>query len=116
MRNFVYIILLLALLTGCEKSVTYLEDSGGVKYEKNTEEPFTGKYVKFYQDGQKKLEEHYNNGKKEGLWTSWKTDGTKEFQLHFKDGKKDGLWTQWDEDGNISETRTYKNGELVVTE
>ena len=113
MRNFGYIILLLILLTGCEKDVTYLQDRGGVKYEKNTEEPFTGKYVKYYQDGKKKLEEHYKDGKKDGLWTSWKTDGAKDFQLHFKDGKKDGLWTRWDKDEKISETRTYNNGALV---
>ena len=91
MKNVVYIVLSLVLLTGFsgEKVVTYLQDRGGVMYEPNTEVPFTGVLVKKYDNGQKKKEEHY------------------------KDGKEDGLLTWWNWNGNITRNRTYKDGVLV---
>jgi antitoxin component YwqK of YwqJK toxin-antitoxin module len=58
-------------------------------YEPNTEVPFTGVLVKKYDNGQKKKEEHY------------------------KDGKEDGLLTWWNWNGNITRNRTYKDGVLV---
>ena len=27
--------------------------------------------------------------------------------------KQEGVWTYWDDKGNVTETETYKNGELV---
>jgi len=94
MKNVIYFTLSLALLTGFigEKIVTELQDRGGTKYEKNTEEPFTGKYVKYYEDGQKKLEEHYKNGKLEGISTGWFDNGQKHWEGSYKGGKKDGHW------------------------
>jgi hypothetical protein len=133
MKNVLYIVLSLVLLTGFSggKVVTYLQDRGGVKYEVNTEVPFTGVYVEKWDNGQKKKEEHYRDGKLDGLWTIWYENGQKdeegnyknrrkdgrwtewwedgqEFrELNYKDGKADGLWTFWDEEGNITKTKTY---------
>ena len=94
MKNVIYFTLSLVFLTGFtgEKVVTDLQDRGGVKYEKNTEEPFTGKYMKYYGDGQKKLEENYKGGKLEGFSTGWFENGQKHWEGNYKDGKKDGHW------------------------
>ena len=139
MKNTILILISLLFLTGCmeEKEVTSLQDRGGIKYEINQEEPFTGKYVKYYDNGQKEFEEHYKDGKKDGLdtlwyengqkggeehykkgkregsWTVWDKNGQKRLEWNFKDGKKDGLLTLWDKEGTVIRTETYKNGERV---
>ena len=115
MKNVVYIILSFLLLTGFsgEKVVSSLQDRGGVKYEKNSEVPFTGVLVEKYENGQKKLEEHYKDGKLEGLWTWWSKNGQKVREGNTKDGELDGLWTTWGKDGNIIGTGMYKDGKLV---
>jgi antitoxin component YwqK of YwqJK toxin-antitoxin module len=66
MKNVIYFTLSLVFLTGFtgEKVVTDLQGRGGMKYEKNTEEPFKGKYMKYYGDGQKDWEGNYKDGKK----------------------------------------------------
>ena len=65
MKNVVYIVLSLVLLTGFsgKKVVTYLQDRDGVKYEKNHEVGFTGVYVEKYKNGQKEGEGNYKDGK-----------------------------------------------------
>jgi len=35
------------------------------------------------------------------------------YRRNYIDGKKDGLWEYFDEDGNLTETKEYKNGELI---
>ena len=46
----------------------------------------------------------------------WYENGQKKIEVNFKDGKADGLWTSWDDFGNkVSET-TYKNGVKVKVE
>ncbi len=47
-----------------EKEVSYLQDRNGIKYEVNTYVGFTGKYVEYDENGQKKFEEHLKLGEK----------------------------------------------------
>ncbi len=69
-----------------EKEVTSLQDRNGIKYEVNSVESFTGKYVKYYDNGQKKVEKHYKDGKLDGLWTHWYENGQKSYEENYKDG------------------------------
>ena len=41
-----------------------------------------------FEDGRKKIEKHYKDGKENGLWTEWSEDGKKTFQGTFKDGNE----------------------------
>jgi len=139
MKKFILILISLLFVTGCmeEKEVTSLQDRGGVKYEINSEVGFTGRLVKKYENGQKKEETNYKDGKKDGvftfwfengqkklegkfkngkdvgLWTGWHKNGQKGLEWNLKNGKEDGLLTIWDEEGNVTETKTSKDGELV---
>ena len=112
MRNTILILISLLFLTGCEKEVTSLQDRGGVKYEINSEEGFTGRLVKKYEDGQKKLEEHYKDGELDGLWTSWNENGQKIYEVNYKNERLEGLGIKWYENGQKEEERNYKNGKL----
>ena len=126
MKSTILILISLLFLTGCmeEKEVSSLQDRGGVKYEINSETPFTGKLVKKYEGGQKEFEWDYTNGELDGRLTYWdkegnvtKTeeykDGQKIYEGNFIDGKEEGLWTWWDEEGNVTETETFKDGGLI---
>ncbi len=91
MKNIIYIVCLVLFLVSSinAREGSQLEERDGLMYEPNKEEPFTGKYVTYYENGQKKSEGN------------------------FKEGKYDGLWTLWDENGNITKKETYSNGELI---
>ena len=88
MKNSILILLSLLFVTGCmeEKEISYLQDRNGIKYEINQEDPFSGKYVKKYENGQKKLEGNYKNGELEGLWTYWDKEGNISSREKYKDG------------------------------
>ena len=98
-----------------ERVVDYLQDRNGVRYEVNADKPFTGKYVTYYDDGQKKSEANYKDGKAYGLITTWHNNGQKdtELTLTFKDGKEHALVTAWRENGQKKLEIIFKNGEVV---
>ena len=103
----------------------------------NRKPPENGPYVEYYENGKKKSEGHFKDGKKDGLWTRWHKNGQKEYEehykngkqhgletywyqnsqklleVHWKDGEKDGLETWWDEDGRKIIEVQYKGGEEV---
>ena len=95
------------------------------------------KEIKFYSNGQKRVEIDYKDGKQNGLvtewfengqtsvegtfkdgeldgkWTAWYENGQKEYESTYKDGELDGVWTQWYENGQKEYERTYKDGEQI---
>ena len=60
---------------------------------------FTGLAVDKYENGQKKYEATYKDGKEDGLSTSWYENGQKSWEGTFKDGEEIST-KEWDEDGN----------------
>jgi len=48
--------------------------------------------------------------KKNGIHTEFYENGKKRSEGNFKDGKLDGLWTSWYENGQKRTENTYKNG------
>jgi hypothetical protein len=50
------------------------------------EPPENGKHVVYYDNGQKKYESHYKNGKLDGLRTQWDKNGKKVREIQYKDG------------------------------
>jgi antitoxin component YwqK of YwqJK toxin-antitoxin module len=139
MKNVLSILCLVLFVVSCseEREVDFLQNRGGLKYEINEEDGFTGKYVVYWSNGEKKREYHYEDGKRNGLFTEWRRNGQKEWEKNYKDGKEDGLdtswyengqkkkkwnykddksdglWTSWSKNGNVTKTVTYKNGVLV---
>ena len=110
-----FIILLLFFLDGCS---TPLDDEslinrGGVKYQQDSQKPYSGKVVGLYENGEKKLEGSYKDGKEDGLWTYWTENGQKRLEGTWKDGEYDGLHTVWYEDGQKKWELTYDNGKEV---
>ncbi len=95
------------------KEVSFLLDRNGLMYETNQEKPYTGKYVSNWRNGQKKVEDNYRDGKKNGLSSRWFRNGEKYSVVNYKDDKFDGSWIMWDKEGNVIKNKTYSNGVLV---
>jgi len=110
MKGTILILISLLFLTGCEKEVSSLQDRGGVKYEINSEVGFTGVYVEYYEDGQKKVEEHLKLGKRDGLLTRWYENGQRHYVFNVNNGLNDGLMTAWWRNGQKKEEVTWKGG------
>ena len=103
-------------MTVCLKK--FLEINGEeIYFLKNKKEPFTGKSVSVYINGQKKVETNYKDGKPNGLITYWYENGQKEREGMYRDGEQVGIWNRWHENGQKKgvqfkkrETRWLKNG------
>ena len=78
----------------------------------NETDPYTGKYLCKYNNGQKEKEGRYKDGKLDGKWNVWYENGQKWYEGNYKDGKKDGKWTWWNKNGQKVRQKNYKNGKL----
>jgi len=103
------LIFILVLIVGCSKDLDTLQDRGGLKYEINSSEPFSGSVYREYESGKKEIKGYFKNGKQDGLWSGWNEDGQKDFQGTYKDGELDGLWTDWYSNGQKKYQGTWKD-------
>ena len=93
-----------------------LQDRNGVWFLPNEVTPFTGLAQSFYENGQKKLEFNYKDGKKDGLQTKWWENGQKGSEENYKDGKLNGLEARWYDNGQKKLEANYKDGKLMSSE
>jgi len=61
MKNIIYIVCLVLFLVSSinAREVSQLEERDGLMYEPNKEEPYTGKLVTYYENGQMEQEGNY---------------------------------------------------------
>ena len=57
------------------------------------------KHITYHDNGAKREECYYLDGKREGESTSWYANGEKELIGYFKKGKPCNIWMNWDKDG-----------------
>ncbi len=140
------IILLLFVFADCrngleERQSLYengqLHEQWTVKLDKESNYIGHGEYVAWHENGQKKQEEYWKDGKLHGYFITWHESGMKKQEGNYVEGKLDclyrewdfdghkiiegkvvngkqeGKWTFWDEKGNIFKQEDYKNGELI---
>ena len=89
-----------------------LESREHIYYLKNSETPYTGKVFVLYDNGRKKSELNFKDGKPDGLDTMWYKNGQKMLEGYWKDGYKDGLWVEWNGKGQRSSEKNFKGGKL----
>ena len=117
---------------------TDAQDRNGIIFLPNQTEPFTGKNLCKYENGQVKskgeikdgfyLEETswYENGqmwsnsnykdfKLHGKLNSWFENGQMKFEIDFKNGLMDGNFIRWNIDGQKEFEGKFKDGERVET-
>ena len=64
----------------------------------------------WFENGQKRSEENYKNGKKHGKHIVWYENGQIKEEINFIDDITEGKWTTWYENGQMKEEKTYKDG------
>ena len=142
MKKILLIVLPLLLIVGCSKEPINYEETlnyrDGVYYTKDTNQPYSGPvfsldgngrnkresiledgkmitYIDFrwYENGQKKEETTYKDGKPDGLYTARWINGQKREEVTYKDGKEIGVYTVWYENGQKNSEYTYKDGKII---
>jgi hypothetical protein len=114
-------ILCLVLLVSCSPSpspspevpTNKLVERQGITYQVNSEIPFTGTLVEFYENGQHERKVDYKNGKPHGLSQSFYENGEIDERGHFKNGKKEGLYEDYHTNGQLSSTGNYIEDILI---
>ena len=78
------------------------------RYENGKRE---GTWTSYHFNGRKMEEGEYKSGKQEGLWTVWHFNGKKLAEGHYKNGKEEGFWTFWyDRTGTKKWEGNFENG------
>ena len=89
-------------------------DNGQKKIERHFKDgKQDGLETVWYENGQKQAEAHLKNGEYDGRGTYWYENGQKQAEVHYKDGKEDGLGTAWDENGKKAGEIQYKDGKEI---
>ena len=93
--------------------VTDAEEKGGIIYLPSKTKPFTGKNLCKYENGQKKSEGNFKDGKRDGVYNSWYKNGQIKSERIYKEDEEIGKWTYWHENGQKEHEVNYKDGKLV---
>jgi antitoxin component YwqK of YwqJK toxin-antitoxin module len=71
-------------------------------------------HIKYYPNGNVWVKGQKNSkGQHEGIWEGFYPNGNIQIRTPFKEGKVNGIQEWFDKQGNITETRLWKNGELI---
>ncbi len=74
-------------------------------------EKISGKYIGYYENGQKKCEYNYTDRQKEGKEEGWYSDGQKEFEKNYKNGQEEGKQEWWYKNGQKESEYNYTDGQ-----
>ena len=89
-----------------------LEERGGLFYQNNESEPYSGWAKKMHDSEHVEMLAQFKNGNLDGLLMGWHYNGQKSVEATYKDGKEDGLRTKWHENGQKKGEGTLKDGKL----
>ncbi len=71
-----------------------------------------GPVIYYYPDSRKSYEANYKEGKKNGYATVWYQNGQKQWQTVFREGLTNGVWREWYSDGKKKFEANYSDGKL----
>ena len=119
-------------------SAQVIIDEDGLYLNANNE-LYTGTYIEFHANGNKRIElslkkggvdgpvtlyfesgevsevRSYKNGKMDGTWSTWDEDGVKIGLANYKSNLKHGEWFIWDDEGTLRFEMHYTNGKKTGT-
>ena len=102
------ILTMLVAIGGCSKEVPreQIVMRNGLAYEVNSQTPFTGIAVDYYENGQLEYKENFKDGRRNGRTEFYYENGQLQYEWNYKDGKPEGLQESYYEDGRLRSTRT----------
>ena len=122
-------ILCLLIIASCSKEIPFdqLVERNGIYYEVNSQTPFNGASVSYFENGQLKMKSSYKDGCLEGLHESYYENGqlkekgiyieiidipkfcSNDLDLDY--GYYDGLHVSYYENGQLNKKENYKDGQ-----
>ena len=97
-------------IEGKEYVFDYFKTPYQAKMRDLSSDNYTGKWIEWYDNGNKKEGGEFKDGEKEGKWTGWYNDGTVRYEGEFKDGKAEGKWSGWYSGNNKWYEGEFKDG------
>ena len=85
-------------------------------YLTNETEPFSGKFLCEYENGEDKSKGNIEDGKRDGRWLKWYDNGQIKTVDFYDDGKLDGQSSKWDKNGQKTFEAFYIDGKLGVSD
>ena len=106
-KNLTTLLLTLLVLGGCSN-----EDSGDhlIYYEVNSQTPFTGSSLWYYENGQLEASRNWKDGEQDGPEEIYYENGQLSFKRNWKDGELDGPEEYYYENGQLSFKGNWKDG------
>ena len=88
MKKLYFLAPLLLLIISCSKPIDEesLVQRNGVYYKVNSETPYSGKFFSSHDNGQRKSEGNYKDGKIDGMFTTWHKNGQKKYERNWSNG------------------------------
>ena len=86
-----------------------LKERGQVQQDREGNFRKVGKWIVWYENGQKAAEGMFLNGKGDGPWTFWHANGQMSREGVYRGAKKEGLWTTWFPDGKKRSEDEYRD-------
>ena len=85
----------------------------GLWYLDVEREPFTGCALDKFEDGSKKVEASFFEGKKDGVERYWYPNAQISTETQWLDGRKNGFETRWDTQGKMTSRKLFHRDEKV---
>jgi antitoxin component YwqK of YwqJK toxin-antitoxin module len=95
-----------------EVEVSALERVGDRLHLRGETEPFSGRMVRLYEDGQLQSRSEVREGVLHGLSEGWYPDGTLEVREFFRKGISHGTRVRWHPDGTMASRAPIVDGEI----
>ena len=109
------VLLCIFLLSACAPSEVpsdKLLKRNGLKYEINSQTPFTGVSTDYYENGQLEYKKTFKNGVENGLAEAYSENGQLRQKGTYKDGVENGPSEWYYENGQLKTESNWKDGEL----
>ena len=91
-----------------------VEVRDGLQYIKGSSDPYTGKVLKSFDNGNWQMELDLKDGMPDGKIVTYYKNGQKKEESYFKGGKPaDGEWLGWHENGELKIEIIIENGETI---
>ena len=106
------------LLSACAPSEVPSEklvERNGIKYEINSQTPFTGFSTVYYENGQLEKKVTYKDGERNGIIEFYRENGQLFSKGNYKDGERNGLFEEYTSNGRERDfsPMCFQNGEEV---
>ncbi|MGL4253377.1 MAG: toxin-antitoxin system YwqK family antitoxin [Fusobacteriaceae bacterium] len=112
--KFIVITIFILIFTGCGKPVelSTLQNRQGTYYSINSQKPYSGKFVNYYQNGQIEQEGSLKNGLLDKDYISYYQNGQRRVQSAYKAGVPHGKLVAFYENGEKKCELSYQNGKF----